>query len=486
MTELKSPSPNQAASESTPVKTRKPLQWNNTSFWLVLILLLAYWWPWHRPNWNDLGRYDLIMSVVHQGTVQIDSFHTNTGDKAVYNGHYYSDKAPGPAFLGIPVYMVMTWVEKLTGVAQTVGDGWYELVWYAKLFGVRMAVVGLPSALFGLLLWRYYLRVRDKDSRYALALALIYSLGTLAFPYSTLFYGHAFSAVLLFSAFILLEGNNDLRLGKFFSGSAGLVLSGFLAGYAVISEFPVVLLAGLLTLYLFWKEKSPVKWAYFIGGAMVPLVIILLYNHATTGSFFRVGYFSVAGEEFRKEMSHGIAGVTYPKLSALWGMSFSLYRGIFLLNPILLLAFPAWVYWYRAGNNRKQWWLSVAVVSVFVLFNASYYMWWGGWSLGPRHFIPALPFMLLPLIYLPDKWKPAVYTLGILSVAFMFIGTAVDPQIPDNNMNPFFGYALSHFLTGKVSANWGILLGSGLSFGVWTWIVLVMSGVACLLYKTKD
>ena len=48
-----------------------------------------------QPAWNELSRYDLVRALVEQGTVQIDSFHENTGDKAFKDGHYYSDKAPG-------------------------------------------------------------------------------------------------------------------------------------------------------------------------------------------------------------------------------------------------------------------------------------------------------------------------------------------------------------------------------------------------------
>src|SRR3989338_8238197 len=50
-------------------------------------------------SWNDGSRFASVESMVERGTLAIDnsSFFNSTSDKIFYNGHFYSDKAPGMA-----------------------------------------------------------------------------------------------------------------------------------------------------------------------------------------------------------------------------------------------------------------------------------------------------------------------------------------------------------------------------------------------------
>src|SRR4051812_40886065 len=58
-------------------------------------------------GWNQLSRALPLLSVVEEGTLRIDTRHELTGDKAVIDGHYYSDKAPGTTLLALPVYALV-------------------------------------------------------------------------------------------------------------------------------------------------------------------------------------------------------------------------------------------------------------------------------------------------------------------------------------------------------------------------------------------
>ena len=57
-------------------------------------------------NWGSNSRMDLIYALGDQGRVQIDDYHQNTGDKAYFAGHHYTDKSIGPPLLGLPVYVI--------------------------------------------------------------------------------------------------------------------------------------------------------------------------------------------------------------------------------------------------------------------------------------------------------------------------------------------------------------------------------------------
>lgn len=80
--------------------------WRKRKFFALFLFLFvcnAYFFPrWADPNQNS--RLDMVVAVVEDGTFQIDDYVENTVDYAKVGDHYYSDKAPGAAFLGIPLY----------------------------------------------------------------------------------------------------------------------------------------------------------------------------------------------------------------------------------------------------------------------------------------------------------------------------------------------------------------------------------------------
>jgi hypothetical protein len=75
---------------------------------VVVVLAAAYTYFFPLPGYNQDSRLDLTRSIVEHGTLSIDAYHHNTGDKALFAGHYYSDKAPGQALLAVPAVAVIT------------------------------------------------------------------------------------------------------------------------------------------------------------------------------------------------------------------------------------------------------------------------------------------------------------------------------------------------------------------------------------------
>ena len=73
----------------------------------VLLLTYGYFIRSARDE-NSNSRLGLIFAVAREGRLTIDSFHQHpwlhTIDKAYHGGHYYSDKAPGTAVLGVLAY----------------------------------------------------------------------------------------------------------------------------------------------------------------------------------------------------------------------------------------------------------------------------------------------------------------------------------------------------------------------------------------------
>ncbi len=74
----------------------------------------------------------------------------------------------------------------------------------------------------------------------------------------------------------------------------------------------------------------------------------------------------------------------------------------------------------------------VAVAIAYFLYNAGYWLPFGGGSPGPRFLIPALPFLALGLAPAYRRLPALTLALAIPSVTFMLAGALTFPLIGDN------------------------------------------------------
>jgi hypothetical protein len=207
-----------------------------------------------------------------------------------------------------------------------------------------------------------------------------------------------------------------------------------------------------------------------MGGGVVPLLVFGLYNTAILGTPFALPYQYVANPRLNELVNTGLLSAGLPKPEALWGLSFSPFRGLFFSSPILLLALPGLVL-LRRSVFRAEWIVSlVSVLSFFVLISASV-QWWGGWSVGPRYLIPMLPFLVWPLTETLDRlarstsrWRRGawVITIGFVAISLMItwaLTAAGQYYLPDDVANPLIEYAWPHLTAGDVARNWGMVAG---------------------------
>src|SRR5450759_4454280 len=143
---------------------------------VALALLFCYGFFRQVPAWNEYSRYDLVRALVADNSTQIDRFAQNTGDKAFYDGHYYSDKAPGTALLGVPVYRLLAISSSVAGAGTPDPLTAVEALAFVES--------GIPTVLLVLLLLRF-LRPTIGEG-WALAVSLGYGLGSIAFPFATM------------------------------------------------------------------------------------------------------------------------------------------------------------------------------------------------------------------------------------------------------------------------------------------------------------
>ncbi len=408
---------------------------------LFLLVLLFYSYFFHfigRESWNVSSRLNLTYALAEYGTFRIDAYHHNTGDKVYYRGHYYSDKAPGLSLLAVPGYLFFS--------RAGVGTEQYMRYWLTLL------TVGLPSALGAVVFYKLTGIFSGLKERTRLTVTLTYSLGTLALPFSSIFYGHQAAAVFALAAFYIL-----VRLQR----SAGpenlflLFFSGFLAGYAFLCDFPAGMVMVLLALYAaFGLRRKPGLAAWLLGSA-IPVGFLLYYNNACFGSPFTSSY------ALHQTYDHtaGLLGITLPRIEALWGITFSPYRGLFYQAPVLLFAFPGFYFFARNRETRPEFVVCLLAVLGFFFFNAGYEYWDGVGSTGARFMIPVLPFLALALVRPARRWPLQFAVLAAISLVFMLVITATEPRAEWKVRSPLFYFNFFLFFRGYLSDNLGGLLG---------------------------
>jgi hypothetical protein len=453
------------------------------------MLLACYsYFVYRGIQWNPDSRLALTFALVEQGSLSIDSYHQNTEDKAFHNNHYYSDKAIGASLIAVPFYFLLKLV-----LLDTLPANSYFLVRYALTF----FAVAIPSAIFGII---YYNFLREfsginrsfyviskpakqfcanpehfsifRSELLCLAVALGYCLGTIAFPFSTLFFGHQLAGIMLFGSFLLVfrrkAGRMSRRDANAAYGRMSLTLAGFLAGYAVLTEYPAFI--GLLLIGVYVSlDQTPrasrgyrdaiIDGAIFLLGAIPPILTVLIYNTLAFGHPFSQGYANLGGSpEFIEGMSRGIMGITLPSISALWEILFSPYRGVFFFSPFLLLTFPGLWLAYRAGW-RSEAWLFALIFLCFITLNSSYEFWDGGHSLGPRHILPSIPFVAAPVLFAAVRWPRIALLMVLLSIAMIVVATATDSLPAPIYANPLLDRNLPKLLDGSLGNNWGMVFG---------------------------
>jgi hypothetical protein len=447
---------------------------NELFIFLVLLICYSYFLP-RWASWNQNSRLDLVLAIVDERTLTIDNYFQNTGDYAVFNGHHYSDKAPGTAFLGVPIYAAARPILRsapvqsvLNRLAQSDAFGatlkqegsglLIDKIYFAVvLYLVTVTAVSIPAALLGVLIYKF-LGIFAEHSLWRISVALLYGLATNAFPYSGSFMSHQIVSFLLmgalYLAFLIRQGRIALPW---------VMLVGFMLGYAVITEYPTALIAVAIVGYT--VLVLPIRrWAVgLVMGGLLPGLLLMVYDWVIFESVLPIGY--MHSEMYTDIHSQGFISLVGPDVSALWGITFGSFRGLFFIAPVLLLAIPGFIMWWRQAQYRLEWGVCLWATVSFMLFNGSSVMWQGGFSVGPRYLLPMIPFMTIALgaflLHWGTRWwaRLLALLLGSWSVFAVWAETIGGQSFPDWTPDPLFNYSLPRLMAGDVARNLGMALG---------------------------
>ena len=91
-------------------------------------------------------------------------------------------------------------------------------------------------------------------------------------------------------------------------------------------------------------------------------------------------------------------------------------KGLLVVTPLCVAALLGLPALWRAGRRAEPL-VCAAVPALFLAYNASYYLPFGGQGPGPRFLVPALPFLALPLAAALTRRLLPTLVLGLISVA---------------------------------------------------------------------
>lgn len=378
---------------------------------IFLIVFIGYGYFSFGFDWNINSRLALVKAFVDEGRFEIDSYHEaelETGDKAYFNDHYYSDKAIGSSLLGVIVYYPIHWWNMLRDVVMTT---------QAFRQWVTIFSVSLPATLIAPLLF-FLIKYLTNDTLYAFVITIGICLGTPLFKYSTAFYGHSLAAVSYFSAWNIwfyARRNKFISLRRAFSST-------LLLGFMIITEYPTFVLFGIILLYIIYilyESNQLFDWKIYgvmLIGFMIPVCMLFCYNYSVFGSILATGYSFENQQEFQLAHAQNFLGIGLPNPYNFWYQTFHPAIGIFWQSPILLLSLLGWIYMFRSKEYRIEAIFSFIAIISYILLFSGYYLWWGGISFSPRHLIPIFPLFAFPLAFLPKKFILPLILFTFVSV----------------------------------------------------------------------
>jgi hypothetical protein len=307
---------------------------------------------------------------------------------------------------------------------------------------VTVLTSSLFSALTAVLVYkisRYFV----KKQSHRILVAMVYGIGTLAFPSALHFISDAIVTFFIFLSFYLLfkTKNEKTESNKYF------LLAGIAAGFGIVTDRFGILFALLLIVYsLILSRRSSLKFLLALFFAVLPF---LIYNYAIFGNPFDLAisyidrqiyrnaypqsslpiFFSskrvenvMAMSFFNTDMikqliEHFHFVPTLPNPYIMLRLLFYPYRGLLFYYPIIFLSLVGLLFMFKRYKTE-----AILIILNLILLLSLISMrrtWWGGYGFGNRYLLSIVPFLMLPLAFAFDKINKQL--IAILTLASIFI-----------------------------------------------------------------
>lgn len=365
---------------------------------------------------NPASRWAALCALAEDGSPRIDAYLEHTIDWARGpDGHYYSNKAPGPLLIGYPVFKLLDYWQTASEPDRNIRDGIRYEMRGPNLRVLCFLFQIVPFFFLALMWWKKW--EGWGGSRRAREIGLITLLmGTTATVFLNSYFGHGMAAVSVLAL-------------AYFACAGAVFWSAFFFGIGVLCEYSVGLL--ILPLAFFWIQSfwaAPRKGIWicrFFGGALFPALLWSAYHLYCFGGVLTLAnqyqnplFVEPAG---KKLLLWGILSLPNPHIA--WSLLFGMDRGLFWTQPwvlavavLLIGSLPL----KKAPGQKEAIGAFVALI-LFFLLNASFNGWHGGSTPGPRYLSPVLPLVSFALVFLWDSFGKITQTI----VAGLVLGSVV-------------------------------------------------------------
>jgi hypothetical protein len=426
--------------------------------WVVLFLAIQVLLPIDGGT-NTYSRWTTLVSMVEDKTVRIDNYHEHTIDWArTPDGHYYSNKAPGPMLLGLPVFKYLDGRITASAVDRSTRDFVRLKARTRVLQTLSVVTQAIPYAIVVLLFLRaLQKRGVERPALDVAAVALLF--GNTSSLFMNTYFGHGIAAMFVLVTLLSLYEKRYVQ--------AGLWL-----GFATLCDYGAALLFLPAAIVVLWDpgRRSARVGRFFLGG-VIPGGAWAWYHHYCFGSVFALP------NKFQNPQFVGVPSGTphlwgvlrlIPDPHVLWELLFGSARGLLytqgwvLVTLAAILCLMVTAVWNQRFVIRDRLLRDCAIFSFVGLFlvlvmNCSFNGWHGGMTPGPRYLSIVLPPCAITLGLLYTRLtaflrQAVVVSLTLSTVLFIFVYGTQTQLVPENELfSAYLRYLIDP--TGTRSAN---------------------------------
>lgn len=388
---------------------------------MVAVLLIAGFPYFGRfMNANERPRLLQAMAWVDTGTPYVDGSAARGIDPGIdvatsASGRLVPNKPPGAT---VPAALAWTAVRPEPGRSIDLP----RYTWLARVLGAWLPTVTLLGFAFARLR-------RSFASPSAAAAVVLLAMGTPIASYAHVLYGHTLAACLLFIGLRWVvdaaEGNAGRGRFKAWAGGAAAAAAVTVEYAAVFAALPLAVWLGLRVVSAKGGPNESRRSATMasglaaFAGALLPMALLAAYHDAVFGSPWSTPYHHVVRPEFAQIHDRGLLGLTWPTLDTVFEHALSPWGGLLYWAPLTVAAVVASLRAWKRGEASSFERLGAAVflVQLAVLLGLSQT---GGWRVGPRYLVAAMPFVLPGLCRLLESaaHRRAIMTLVVALAAW--------------------------------------------------------------------